>query len=78
MVFLQQTIVGESIYDQKPPNPKKIDTKGFLTDFGRNCRVKWHTESLPDSDIGKGVISNMASKIGVCGVRSLTGYIAEY
>ena len=32
--------LGESMYDQKPPNPKQIDTKGFLTDFGRNCRVK--------------------------------------
>ena len=32
--------VGESIYDQKPPNTKKIDTTVFLTDFGRNCRVK--------------------------------------
>ena len=37
MVELQ---VGESIYDQKPPNPKKIDTKGFLTDSGRICHVK--------------------------------------
>ena len=32
--------LGESIYDQKPPNPKKIDTKGFLTDSGRICHVK--------------------------------------
>ena len=48
--------VGESIYGQKPPNPKQIDTKGFLTDFCRICHVKWHTESLLDSDIGKGVI----------------------
>ena len=32
--------IGESIYDQKPPNPKKIDTKGFLTDSGRICHVK--------------------------------------
>ena len=32
--------VGESIYDQKPPNPKKIDTEGFLTDSGRICRIK--------------------------------------
>ena len=32
--------IGESIYDQKPPNHKQIDTKGFLTDFGRNGRVK--------------------------------------
>ena len=33
-------MLGESIYDQKLHNPKQIDTKGFLTDFGRNCRVK--------------------------------------
>ena len=46
-------------------NPKKIDTKSFLTDFGRNCGVKYHTESLPDSDLGKGVISKMASNMGV-------------
>ena len=32
--------LGESMYDQKPPSPKQIDTKGFLTDFGRNGRVK--------------------------------------
>ena len=32
--------LGESIYDEKPPNPKKIDTIGFLTDFGRHYRVK--------------------------------------
>ena len=38
-------------------NPKKIDTKGFLMDSGRIC--------LPESDIGKGVISKMASKMGV-------------
>ena len=31
--------VGESIYNQKPHNPT-IDTKVFLTNFGRNCRVK--------------------------------------
>ena len=30
-------ILGESIYDEKPPNPKQIDTKGFLTDSGRIC-----------------------------------------
>ena len=35
-----RAVLGESIYDQKPPNPKKIDTKDFLTDFGRNGRVK--------------------------------------
>ena len=52
--------IGESIYDQKTPNPKQIDTKGFLTDFGRIC-----PESLLDSDIGKGVISKMASNMGV-------------
>ena len=56
--------IGESIYDQKPPNPKKIDTKGFLADSGRICHVKKHTKSLPESDIGKGVISKMASKMG--------------
>ena len=33
-------LLGESIYDQKPPNPKKIDTKGILTDSGRICHVK--------------------------------------
>ena len=33
-------LVGESIYDQKPPNPKQIDTKGILTDSGRICHVK--------------------------------------
>ena len=33
-------VIGESIYDQKPPNPKKIDTKGILTDSGRICHVK--------------------------------------
>ena len=32
--------IGESIYDQKPPNPKQIDTNGFLTDSGRICHVK--------------------------------------
>ena len=26
--------LDESIYGQKTPNPKKIDTKGFLMDFG--------------------------------------------
>ena len=26
--------IDESIYGQKTPNPKKIDTKGFLMDFG--------------------------------------------
>ena len=46
-------------------NPKKIDTKGFLTDSGRICRVKQDTKSLPESDFGKGVISKMASKMGV-------------
>ena len=57
--------IGESIYDQKPPNPKKMDTKGFLTDSGRMCHVKYHTKSLPESDIGKRVISKMAFKMGV-------------
>ena len=33
-------LLGESIYDQKTPNPTKIDTKGFLTDSGRMCHVK--------------------------------------
>ena len=32
--------IGESIYDQKPPIPKKIDTKGILTDSGRIGHVK--------------------------------------
>ena len=34
--FLQvaYAIIDESIYGQKTPNPKKIDTKGFLMDFG--------------------------------------------
>ena len=32
--------IGESIYDQKPPNPKRIDTKGFLTDSGKIRHVK--------------------------------------
>ena len=41
--------------------PKQIDTKGFLTDFGRICHVKLHTKSLLHSDIGNGVISKMAS-----------------
>ena len=42
----------------RPKNtwPQKIDTKGLLTDFGRICHVKWHTNSLPKSDIGKQVI----------------------
>ena len=33
-------LLGESIYDQIPPNPKTIDTKGFLTDYGIICHVK--------------------------------------
>ena len=56
--------VGESIYDQKTPNLKN-DTKGFLTDFGRICHVKWHTKSLPKSDLGKEVIFKMTSKMSV-------------
>ena len=28
------SLVDESIYGQKTPNPKKIDTKGFLMYFG--------------------------------------------
>ena len=63
--IIDTDLIGESIYDQKPPNPPKIDTKGFLTDSGRICHVKWHTKSLPESDIGKGVTSKMASKMGV-------------
>ena len=35
-----RVMLGESIYDQKPPNPKRIDTKGILTDSGRICHVK--------------------------------------
>ena len=50
---------------QSKVEPKKIDTKGFLTDFGRICHVKWHTKSLPKSDLGKGVICKMASKMSV-------------
>ena len=37
---VQFSVVSESIYDQKPPKPKQFYTNGFLTDFGRNCRVK--------------------------------------
>ena len=33
-------LLGESIYDQKAPNPKQIDTKGSLMDSGRICRIK--------------------------------------
>ena len=29
------------------------------------CHVKWHSENLLESDIGKGVISVMATKMGV-------------
>ena len=32
--------VVESIYDQKTPNLKQIDTQCFLTDSGRICHVK--------------------------------------
>ena len=32
--------IGESIYDQHPSDPKQIDTKGFLTDFGSIYHVK--------------------------------------
>ena len=47
-------------------NPKqKLYNSYFLTDSGRIGHVKQHTKSLPESDIGKGVISNMASKMGV-------------
>ena len=58
-------LVGESMYAQKPPNPKQIDTKGFLTDFVECVMSNRHIESLLDSDIGKGVISKMASNMGV-------------
>ena len=53
------------IYDQKTPNLNKIDTKGSLTDFGRIFNPKWHTKSLPKSDIRKGVVFKMASKMSV-------------
>ena len=33
-IYLQTNAIDESIYGQKTPNPKKIDTKGFLMDFG--------------------------------------------
>ena len=39
-MVITDIVVGESIYDQKPPNPKQIDTKGFWTDSGRICHVK--------------------------------------
>ncbi len=42
-------------------NLTKIDTKGFLTHFVRMCHDKCHTKSLPKSDLGKGVISKMAT-----------------
>ena len=34
LIILYFEYVDESIYGQKTPNPKKIDTKGFLMDFG--------------------------------------------
>ena len=46
-------------------NPKQIDTKGFLTDIGRFCHGKLHTKSLLHSDLGKCVISKMASNMAV-------------
>ena len=53
------------IYDQETPNPNKMYTKGFLTDFGSTCHVKWHTKSLLKSYVGKGVISKMVSNMFV-------------
>ena len=53
-----------------------MDTKGFLTDFGSICHVKWHTESLLKSDIGKWVISKMASNMSVSSLHWL--YLNNY
>ena len=48
---------------RKSTKPKKIDTDVFLKDFGSICHVKQHTQTVLLSDLGKGVISKMASKM---------------
>ena len=58
-------VIGNSIYDQKVSNPKKLMQQVVLADFFRICHVEWHTESMLDSDLGKAVVSKMAYKMGV-------------
>ena len=55
--------IGESICNKNPPNLKVIDTEVFLMDFCSICHVNYHTQSLLLSDLGKWVISKMASKM---------------
>ena len=55
--------IGESICNKNPPNLKVIDTEVFLMDFCSICHVNYHTQSLLHSDLGKWVISKMASKM---------------
>ena len=55
--------IGESICNKNPPNLKVIDTQFFLMDLCSICHVNYHTQSLLLSDLGKWVISKMASKM---------------
>ena len=55
--------IGESICNKNPPKLKIIDTEVFLMDFCSICHVNYHTQSLLLSDLGKWVMSKMASKM---------------
>ena len=56
-------IIGESICYENLPNLNKFDIDVFFKDFGSICHVNYHTQSLLLSDLGKGVISKMSSKM---------------